>query len=97
MGFYYEQQPGPEPESKPGCLDVIVMTRVVFGILFWPIAALFLVITDIAVVFYLFAIHPALALIPLALTVAAIWALARWDQNRERPGGLDDLPPPPRF
>jgi hypothetical protein len=99
MGFYYDQGPGPgpDPDSKPGCLDVLVMTRVVFGILFWPLAALFLVLIDIAVIFYLFFIHPALALIPIAITVGAIWAFARWEQNRDRPEGLEDLPPPPRL
>ena len=94
MGFYYKQQPGPEPESKPGCLDVIVITRVVFSILFWPIAALMLVIIDIGVTLVLFTVHPALALIPLGLTAVAVYLIARWDQNRDRPDGFDDLPPP---
>lgn len=97
MGFYYDQKPGPEPESKPGCLDVIVMTRVVLSILFWPLAAMVIVLADVGLIFYLFAVHPALSLIPITLTAIAIWAIARWDQNRERPEGLDDLPPPPRF
>lgn len=91
---YYDQQRGPEPESNPGCLDVIVITRVVFGILFWPVAALILVIIDLAAIFYLFTVHPALALIPISLSVLAIYLIARWDQNRDRPPGLDERPPP---
>lgn len=97
MGFYYEQKPGPEPDSKPGCLDVIVMTRVVLSILFWPIAAMFVVLADVVAIFYLFTVHPALSLIPISLSALAIWAIARWDANRDRPEGLDDLPPPPQF
>jgi hypothetical protein len=97
MGFYYEQKPGPndDRDKGPGCIDVIVITRVVFGILLWPILAMAAVILDIAVAFYVFTIHPALALIPLAITMFAVYLLARWDQNRERPEGFDDLPPPP--
>lgn len=94
MGFYHEQRPGPEPDANPGCLDVLVITRVVLGILFLPIAAIVLVIMDIGVIFYAFSIHSALALIPIAVTVAAIWAFARWDRNRDRPPDSDELPPP---
>jgi hypothetical protein len=66
-----------------------VITKVVLQVLFWPIAAFTLVIIDVAVAFWLFTIHPALALIPVALTAAAIYLVARWDQNRDRP----ELPP----
>lgn len=92
MGFYYEQRP-PEPDDNPryGCMDVLLITRVVLGVLFWPIAAFMLLVLDIAATFYLFAIHPALALIPVALTAAAIYAFARWDQNRTRPVDPRDL------
>jgi hypothetical protein len=74
------------------------MTRVVLSILFWPIAAMLVVLADVVAFFYLFTVHPALSLIPLSLTAVAIWAIARWDQNRDRPEGLDDhLPPPPKL
>ncbi len=84
MGMYYEQQP-PQEDKGPGCLDALVITRVVFGLLFWPVAAILLVLGDLAVAFYLFTVHPALALIPVALAGVAVWLLARWDQNRHDP------------
>ena len=90
MGFYYEQKPPDKgDDSNPGCLDVLVITKVVLQVLFWPIAAFTLVIIDVAVAFWLFTIHPALALIPVALSAVALYFVARWDQNRDRP----DLPP----
>ena len=86
MGYYYEQRP-PEPDDDPryGCLDVLLITRAVLGVLLWPLAVFLLVILDIAAAFYLFTVHPALALIPVALTAVAIYAFARWDQSRDRP------------
>ena len=84
MGYYHEQ--GPRNEDKgPGCLDALVITRVVFGLLFWPVAALMLVIVDLGAIFYFFTVHPALALIPISLTAVALWLFARWEQRRFGP------------
>ena len=88
MGFYYgpsQQQPPEAEEKPPGCLDVIVITRAVLGLLLPPVAALMFVVLDIAIIIWLLTVHPALTLIPIALTGVAIWLFARWDQNRERP------------
>jgi hypothetical protein len=85
---YYEQQPPDDREKPPGCLDVLVITRAVFGVLMWPIAVMFAVILDICIAFYLYATQPLLALIPVAITAAAIWAFAGWEQRRARPPDL---------
>jgi hypothetical protein len=92
MGFYYEQPPPgkDDDDSKPGCLDALVISKVVLQVLFWPIAIFFLVIVAVGLAFYLYTIHPALVLIPVAVSVLAIYLFARWDQNRDRP---PDLPP----
>jgi hypothetical protein len=87
VGYYYEQ-PAPDEEKPPGCLDALVITRAVFGILVWPVLAIFVVLADVAVTFFLFTVHPALALIPIALSVAALWLFAKWEQQRFRPPGL---------
>ncbi|MBI5284971.1 MAG: hypothetical protein HY874_07740, partial [Chloroflexi bacterium] len=29
----------PNPDDRPGCMDAIVLTRMAFGILVWPMAA----------------------------------------------------------
>jgi len=84
---YYDQRP-PTEEQRPGCLDALLITRAVFGILFWPIAAIFAVMIDVALIFYLFTTWPPLALIPIAVTAVAVNLFARWDQRRHRPPGL---------
>ena len=81
MGYYYDQRP-PDEEKPPGCLDALLITRAVFSILFWPVAAIFVVLIDLGVTFYLFTMHPALALIPIALSVVGLWLFAKWEQQR---------------
>lgn len=79
----------PEPEQEPGgCLEVWVLTRAMFGILFWPMLALFGLIMLVVFIFYLFTVHPALALIPIAAIALAGYLFARWEQRRFRPPGL---------
>jgi len=84
---YYEQQPPPEDE-RPGCMDALMITRAVFSILFWPIALLFAVVIDVAVISLLFFTYPPLALIPVAITGVAIWLFSRWERHRFRPPDL---------
>jgi hypothetical protein len=81
---YYEQQGPDDREKPPGCLDVIVITRAVFSVLLWPIAVMFAVIADLGVTFYLYATRPLLALIPVAITAAAIWGFTVWERHRYR-------------
>ena len=82
---YYEQRPPDDRDNPPGCLDALAMTRAVFGVLVWPLAFIFVVIFDVSITFYLYATRPVLALIPVLITAAAIWALVRWERHRFRP------------
>ena len=81
---YYDQQPD-EEDKPPGCLDVLLITRAVFGILAWPIVGMFVVVLDLGVTFYLYATRPVLALIPIAITAVAIWAFMAWERRRFPP------------
>lgn len=85
MGFYYGPERPPEEEKPPGCLETLIITRAVFAVILPVLAALILVTADIAAIFILFTMHPALALIPVALTVVAIWLFSRWEQGRYGP------------
>lgn len=78
---YYEQPPEDE-EKPPGCLDVLLISRAVFGLLLWPVVAMFVVIGDIGVTFYLYTTRPILALIPILITAGAIGLFMAWERRR---------------
>ncbi len=86
MGYYNDQRPPNDDKPEQlGCLDAIVITRAVFQMLFWPVAAMIMVVMDVGIALYLFTLHPALALIPVALSVGLVMLVARWDQHRTHP------------
>lgn len=85
MGYYYDRDP---EEKPPGCLDALAITRAALGFVLIPVAVIVLFILDLVATFALFSIHPALALLTIVPTVAAIWLFARWEQGRFRPPGL---------
>lgn len=84
MGYYYEEPPQRE-DKPPGCMEGLLIIRVTLGIVALPVAAMILLLVDIMAMFALFAIHPALALIPLAASIAGIWLFARWERGRTLP------------
>jgi len=81
------QQKGPQ-EEPGGCLEVWVLTRAMFGILFWPLLALVGFVLAVFLVLFLFTVHPALALIPVAAIALGVYLFARWEQRRFRPPGV---------
>ena len=45
MGYYNDQRPPNDDKPEQlGCLDAIVITRAVFQMLFWPVAAMIIVV-----------------------------------------------------
>jgi hypothetical protein len=81
---YYEQQTPPE-DGRSGCLDVFVILRAVLGLLMWPFIAVVVIVADLVAIVTAFSVHPALALLPVGLTAAAVLAYARWEQRHFRP------------
>ena len=93
--MYHQQEPQQEPSARGGpasdgggCLEVWVLTRAAFGILFWPLVALIGFVLAVVLVLFLFTVHPALALIPVAAIAVALYLFARWEQRRFRPPGI---------
>ena len=77
-----------EPSKSPSLWSEFwTLTRIVYGILFWPVLALVAVLLAVVGVFVLFTIHPAFALLGIAAIAAAIAALAWWESQRVRPPG----------
>lgn len=82
--MYHEPQQGKGPS---GCLELWVLTRAAFGVLFWPLVALVAALLGVVLVIYLFTVSPPLALIPIAVIIVGVFAFARWEQRRFRPPG----------
>ncbi len=78
----------PRQDQRPGCRDAWVITLAMFAVILPVMLALMALLGGIILAFVLFTVHPALALIPLAVMGVGIYAFARWDQNRNRPPGL---------
>ena len=81
----YEQ---PRQEEPPGCRETAVLTRAVFAVVLPPLLAVAGVLGALAGALALFAVHPALALLPIAGLAAAVFAFVRWERRRFRPPGL---------
>jgi small-conductance mechanosensitive channel len=64
------------------------LTRIVYGILFWPLVALIAVLLALLGIFILYTIHVAFALLAIAAVVAAVAAFAWWESHRVRPPGV---------
>lgn len=80
MGFYHGSSE-PPPEKEPGgCRDVLLLTRVVFGVLFWPMAVLLGAVLGLVLIFYLFSVYWGLGLLGIAVLIAGIVFYARWER-----------------
>jgi hypothetical protein len=86
VSYFYEQPP---EERPPGCLDALSITSAVFGILFWPVLAIFVVLADAALIWWLFVyVSPLLGLVAIGLTASVVALYARWERRHFRPPGL---------
>lgn len=85
MGYYYNNQPAEDPDKPPGCLDTLIVIRIVMGFLLIPLAAIFGVFALFSIAFWLFTLYPALALLPIVAGVAALFIAERWYEKRRPP------------
>ena len=69
-------------KGSPWWQEAFVLTRAVFGILFWPIAAIVGVIVAIGGLFVAFDTGVGWGLLALALIGAVIAAFALWDRRQ---------------
>ena len=78
-----------QPPKPPSLwTEFWTLTRIVYGILFWPLLALLAVILAVLGVFVLYTIHPALVLLAIAAVGALVAAFAWWERRRIRPPGV---------
>jgi hypothetical protein len=78
-----------QPSKSPSLwTEFWTLTRIVYGILFWPLLALLGVILAVFGTFVLYTIHAALALLAILAVAAVIGALAWWESRRVPPPGV---------
>ncbi len=72
-------------DSTPWWLEAFVLTRAVFGILFWPLVAIAGAMMAIAGLVVAFDTGLGWGLLALVLIAAAVAAFAWWDRRPPRP------------
>ena len=65
-----------------------MITLAMFAVILPVMLALIALLGGVILAFVLLTVHPALALIPIAVMALGVYAFARWDQHRNRPPGL---------
>ena len=78
----------PKQEARPGCRDAWVVSLAVFAVIAPIVGVAIALLAALTAAIFLFTVHPVLALVPIALAVAGVYAFARWEQSRFRPPGL---------
>jgi Flp pilus assembly protein TadB len=80
--MYYEQ-PRQRPQKEPsGCLQTIVISKMIVGILLIPIALILGAIVAVLIGFYLLTIHPLFALLFIVGAAGGLIWVARWESRR---------------
>ncbi len=69
-------------KGSPWWLEAFVLSRAVFGILFWPVMAIIGAMTAIGGLFVAFDTGVGWGLLALAIIAAAIGAFAWWDRRQ---------------
>ena len=81
----------PQRQNEPsGCLQTLVITRVILGILLVPVLMILGALFAVVFTFYLFTVSAPLALIPIGLGGLGLLGLYRWEKTR-----IDRETPPP--
>lgn len=85
MGYYYTNGPAEDPDKPPGCLDTLIVIRIVLGFVMIPLAAILAVFALFSLAFWLFTVHPVLALLPVIGGLGALFGIERWYGGRRNP------------
>ncbi len=79
------EQPPKSGDDRPGCMDAIVLTRLAFGILFWPVAAVLGAGAGVAIGVLLLASYPLPTIVTAVVLGVAGTAMWRWIRARRPP------------
>ena len=76
--MYYPQ----DPKEPSGCVQTIIITRMMLGILLVPVLAIAAVVVGVLLVFYALSVHPLLALGVVAGVTGLLGVAIRWEMKR---------------
>ena len=76
--MYYPQA----PKEPSGCMQSILITRAILGLLLVPLALIGGAILLIVLAFYALSIHPLLGLLVVVAALLALFAAVRWETKR---------------
>jgi hypothetical protein len=76
--MYYPQA----PKEPSGCVQTIMITKAILGILAVPVGLIFLLMLFVLTGFVALSIHPALALLVAAVAASLIAVAIRWERKR---------------
>ena len=75
-------RPPPPPKEPSGCIQTIVITKVILQILFVPLTMILSGIMAVVLTIFAFSYHPLIGLAVLAGWAIAIVALGKWEWRR---------------
>jgi hypothetical protein len=78
--MYYPQQ----QKEPSGCMETVIITRIVFGMLLIPFAMIMGAIFAVVATFYALTIHPLLAVFCIVLCGTLFVLFVRWETSRVR-------------
>ena len=76
--MYYPQA----PKEPSGCMQTVMITRAIFGILAIPVGLIFGLIVLITLAFIALSVSPFLALLVVGIGFAIVGAIIRWERIR---------------
>ena len=72
----------PAPKEPNGCLQTLVITRMIFQILAIPIAMILIGLVAVVILLYAFSESPLLALLVIVTLGFVLYAIMKWEQRR---------------
>ena len=72
----------PPPREPNGCLQTLVISRMIFQILAVPIAMIVIGLTAVTILLFAFSESPLLALVVVGIFGVLIYVVVKWEQRR---------------
>lgn len=72
----------PPPSEANGCIQTLVISRMIFMILLIPVLLIISVMFAVMAIFVAYSEHPILGLLVISIVGALIYLVVRWERHR---------------